>query len=120
MAQYKTGTVSVTNGSVVVTGINTIWVTNGQIGNLFTVGDDRVWYEVASIDSDTQLTLSAPYAGTTAAGQSYALTRDFTPNYSFPYPEYGDINTAALFKRAMSGVDAILKQLDDRITALEP
>ncbi len=111
MAQYKTGTVSVTNGSQVVTGVGTSWLAEVSNGDLFTRPGDNAWYEVGSVDSDGQITLTASYAGTTGSGLSYAITRDFTTNEGYPYPEQGDIETASLIKRALQQIDADINAL---------
>ena len=63
MSQYLAGTANVTNGSATVTGTNTLWLANVTAGDSFTVAGDGVMYYVASVDTDTQVTLSAPYAG---------------------------------------------------------
>jgi hypothetical protein len=76
MAQYKTGTISVTNGSQTVTGSGTAWTGEISPGDILTIVGDNVWYEVASVASDTSLTLSAVYAGTTGIEKAYAITRD--------------------------------------------
>jgi hypothetical protein len=101
MSQYKTGTATVTNGSATVTGTNTLWLANVTAGDSFTVAGDGVMYYVASVDSDTQVTLSAPYAGTTASGVVYAIGTGFTVPDSFPEMSQGDIETATIFTRAM-------------------
>ena len=101
MSQYSTGTASVTNGSATVTGSNTLWLANVTAGDSFTVAGDGVMYDVASVDSDTQVTLSAPYAGTTASGVVYAIGTGFTVPDSFPEMSQGDIETATIFTRAM-------------------
>jgi hypothetical protein len=72
-ANYTTGTVSVTNGSAVVTGAGTAWLANVGPGDKIRIGTSRKWYTIASVDSDTQITLSTAYTGATAAGQSYSL-----------------------------------------------
>ena len=84
MSQYKTGTATVTNGSATVTGTNTLWSAYVTAGDSFTVAGDGVMYDVASVDSDTQVTLSAPYAGTTASGQSTPLARALRCPTAFP------------------------------------
>ncbi|WP_295453057.1 pyocin knob domain-containing protein [uncultured Pseudophaeobacter sp.] len=71
MAWVKTGTVSVENGSAVVTGTGTSWFGSLQTGWGF-VGPDGRTYEVFSVESATQITLASPYMGATAAGQTYA------------------------------------------------
>ena len=55
MSQYKTGTATVTNGSATVTGTNTLGSAYVTAGNSFTVAGDGVMYDVASVDSDTQV-----------------------------------------------------------------
>lgn len=72
MAWYRAGTVSVTNGSAVVTGANTDFVSNTQQGEAFLGPDGRV-YEVGQVISATQLTLGGNYQGASAGGQGYAL-----------------------------------------------
>jgi hypothetical protein len=70
-AVYTTGTVSVTNGSATVTGAGTSWLANTDKGAILSVGTDIA--VVKSVDSDTQVTLTAPWAGSTAAGHVYSL-----------------------------------------------
>jgi len=105
LAQYLAGTVSVTNGSAVVAGTSTAWLSNISIGDIFIVANDAVWYEVASVNADGSITLSANYAGVTASSQLYAITRDFTPNLNLPYPSTGDIETSSIVRRAMLTLD---------------
>ena len=101
MSQYSTGTATVTNGSATVTGTNTLWLANVTAGDSFTVAGDGVMYDVASVDSDTQITLSVNYAGVTAAGAVYAIGTGFTVPDSFPEMSQGDIETATIFTRGM-------------------
>ena len=101
MSQYKTGVASVTNGSPTVTGSGTLWLANVSAADSFTIAGDGVMYDVASVDSDTQVTLSVPYAGSTAAGAVYTIARDFTSPDDFPEMSQGDIETATVFTRAM-------------------
>lgn len=106
MAQYKTGSVTVTNGSATVTGLGTLWSAEVSAGDIFTIVGSNAWYEVASVASNTSLTLTANYGGTSASGASYAITRDFTTNNGWPYPQKGDIETASLIKRALTDIDS--------------
>lgn len=78
MAWYKTGTATFTNGSAAVTGSGTAWVANAAAGQGI-VGPDGRTYEVLSVNSDTSLTLSTNYQGSTSAGAAYLLvpTQDF-------------------------------------------
>lgn len=72
MTWYRTGTIAVTNGSTTVTGTGTAWVANVIAGYGIILPDGRL-YEIASIVSNTSLTLRTGYLGATASGQSYAV-----------------------------------------------
>jgi hypothetical protein len=66
---YSTGTATSTHGSKTVTGIGTAWLANLQPGDTFSTGG--VQGVVASVESDTSLTLVEPYFGVTAT-QGYS------------------------------------------------
>jgi hypothetical protein len=108
MSQYQTGTVSVANGSNVVTGSGTAWDVNVTAGDLFKVSGESAIYEIASVDSATQITLTANYAGATNTGLSYAIIRDFTTYYSLPKLAQGDIDLQDIFNRAVNKIDQYL------------
>lgn len=68
---YSTGTVTVTNGSAIVTGSGTSWnstMVNQQFYILI-----APFYDVLSVDSSTQITLTRPFNGAGGAGQSYNI-----------------------------------------------
>lgn len=89
--QYVIGTVAVTNSSQTVTGTDTLWDANVSVGDIFKTGiDGDATYVVGSVDSDTQITLSSNYAGSTDSGLSYAIQRDFSANLSYAMPNQGD------------------------------
>jgi hypothetical protein len=79
LADYTTGTVSVTNGSTVITGSGTAFIpTMNSVGESRWIQispnkGDNLWYQVQSVDSTTQITLVAPYQGITVSGGSYTL-----------------------------------------------
>lgn len=64
-----TGTVTFTAASATVTGAGTTFTTQVDIGQYIkkTADAETLYLQVASVDSDTSLTLVAAYAGTTAA-----------------------------------------------------
>lgn len=81
-AAYTTGTISVESGRATVTGSSTAWYTSAthypawgsddcQSGRKITIAD--VEYTIKSVDSATQITLSAVYAGSTDSGLSYSI-----------------------------------------------
>ena len=118
--QYLTGTVTVTNASNIVTGVGAEWLGKISPGDIFTIQNSNVWYEVATVDSDVQITLTAPYVDITAAGAAYLLHNSFTANVSLPYPISGDLQAAAITGDAIVKIDAQIQLLKDRLTALEP
>ena len=69
---YRTGTITVTNGSTAVTGSGTTWIANAGIGEALYAPDGRL-YEIANISSDTSITLATPYLGSNASGQTYVI-----------------------------------------------
>lgn len=88
--RYDTGTVSVTNGSPTVTGSGTSWSANVKAGDFFALGADETdpeatWYEVDSVDSDTQITLTENYAESTDSGEAYTIRQTFTLSISSPW-----------------------------------
>lgn len=64
-----TGQVQLANGSATVTGISTGFTTQLSVGQYLTFGADATstQYQIASIASDTTLTLTSSYAGATPA-----------------------------------------------------
>jgi hypothetical protein len=73
-ADYSTGTIDAADDSTVVTGTGTTWLANVDPGMLLRVAGAGRYYVVASVDSNTQITLTEPVAGAIVA-QAYALTR---------------------------------------------
>lgn len=57
-----TGTVNFTNGSFTVTGVGTAFLSEVFRGYYLKADTDSVQYQVASVESDTELTLSEPFA----------------------------------------------------------
>lgn len=68
---YSTGTVSVTNGSAVVTGNGTGWAVALIRYGLFSCAGLSI--PIASVESDTSLTLAYDWPGTSGAEKPYAL-----------------------------------------------
>lgn len=69
---YKIGTASVTAGSTIVTGVGTSWLANVVAGNYFFVPGGYK-YLISSVNSNTQLTLSSNYVGSTMSGLAYFI-----------------------------------------------
>lgn len=81
IADYTTGTITTaTNGSASIVGSGTSW-TSQMVGRMLRItqsntantGDDR-WYEIASVESATALTLVKTYAGNSISAGSATYT----------------------------------------------
>lgn len=74
-ADYSTGTVdAVTNGSGTVTGLGTTW-TAAMIGRWIQLPDNQ-WYQITARASNTSITVTPVYSGTTlasGAGETYII-----------------------------------------------
>lgn len=81
IADYSTGNiVSIANGATAVVGTGTTWTTS-MAGRWIRITEsdtankgDGYWYEIASVESATTLTLVKPYQGTSIAAGSAAYT----------------------------------------------
>lgn len=75
--------VNVTNGSAVMTASGTSWTTKYEPGTivvfLVSLGspDGDAWFTVASVDSNTQITLSAPWPYSTSSGVATPLLQNY-------------------------------------------
>lgn len=75
---YSTGTVSVTAGGTVVTGIGTIWSgINAKAGDSLYIGAIADPVEIKDITDVTHLTLWAPWAGSTQTSVTYTIVQDY-------------------------------------------
>jgi parallel beta-helix repeat protein len=70
---YTAGSVSIANGTKIVTGSGTAWLANAAAGEYIMLMGD--WYKIASVDNDTQLTLVETYYGRTLASTYYRIAR---------------------------------------------
>jgi hypothetical protein len=77
------GTVSLTNGSPIVSGVNTNW-TNALVDAVFQAGGDTTVYTIVMVVSPTKLVLSRNYSGASRNGAQYGISRDkFGQLYSY-------------------------------------
>ncbi|CAD7023112.1 fusion protein [Pseudorhizobium endolithicum] len=72
---YSTGTVSLTNGSAVVTGNGTLWQTALIAGGNIIVEAEGNILPIASVDSETKITAELKWMGATGS-YGYAIQRD--------------------------------------------
>ena len=104
---YKTGTVNITQGSPNVTGVGTQWVTTGvKKGDMFTVDDTR-GYEIASVASNTSITLVKPFQGASGNAQNYAIIRNWAATMTAELAA----RVAELVNKYESYIDSELNQI---------
>lgn len=111
MAQYRDGTINLKNANSTVIGVNTYWKANSNVGAgdlMIVLSSPTVCYQVANVVSNTEITLSANYAGSNANGEDYAITTDFSPIRNLPLINPGDVGTAALWNRLVALIDPLL------------
>lgn len=73
MAWYNAGTITATNNSNVVTGVGTAFLANVSVGDGITIAGSTTIHEVANVASDTQLSISPVFPGTTGGGKTYSI-----------------------------------------------
>jgi hypothetical protein len=70
---YSAGTANFTTGSAIVIGAGTTWNNALMAGGLMKCNDDGIWYKIASVNSTTNLTLTALYAQAGGAVKAYTM-----------------------------------------------
>lgn len=115
MSQYSTGTISLTNGSVSVSGTDTLWVTNGLDDLppflwLFVPEDGTFVEKVNSIGGEGALTLASPWPGPTLVDVAYRLHDGFGPA-GLPIMDPGDAGTLGIVNDAMRRIETLLEEI---------
>lgn len=122
MAQYKAGSVNVTQLSDEIEGIGTAWLSNVNVGDLFIVQGVQDTYYVSIVTDDTHITLDRTYFGESIQNISYVISKSFTPTRRYPYPEKADLEVGAIMERALNMLDADTQQsfyiLDEDVDAI--
>lgn len=108
MSLYKIGSVSLTNGSNIITSIGTLFLANVKAGDDFKVAGENAEYNVISVDSDTQIKIAPNYAGTTASGLSYSISRDFTQNHGLTEVQSGDTDWPFRMTETLRKIDSLI------------
>lgn len=95
VAEYTTGTITVTSGSTTVTGSGTTF-TSAMVGRKLRVSGQRAYYVISAFVSTTELTLEAAYQGDTESGASYSIYQD-------EFRLRGDVDQAKLIRQVENG-----------------
>lgn len=90
--QYRQFTVNLTNGSTTVTGNLTKFLGNVVVGYSFKRKGENAVYQITAVNSDTSLSISPAYAGTTASEVEYQITTDYTVNLGLAEVNVGDVD----------------------------
>lgn len=102
MAWVTDGTVTVTQGSAIITGAATNWDANVVLAGDAFLGPDGAAYEIASLNSGSELTLAANYAGANASAASYRI-----------HP------TQARAVQSLSAMGALMAKIDAKVDPLD-
>lgn len=97
---YETGTISLTNGSDVVTGDGTFWTAVALRGDALWIADRSLL--VKEVLADDQIRIAAPWGGATVADQPYALSYSSWLRYSIAELQGGVRDVLAFWR--MGGV----------------
>lgn len=83
---YSTGTATITSGSPTVVGQGTKWTTWVAVGDKIKASGDPEsdFATVQSVNSDTSITLTGNYAGSSITASAYLAKHTYTVNTSFP------------------------------------
>ncbi|HIL33795.1 MAG: hypothetical protein ABGX83_08455 [Nitrospira sp.] len=107
-----TGTVAVTNNDVGIVGFDTRFTNELAPGNTFQVGGQTV--RVLNIINNTNLTLTAPFPGTTTSGLSPSWTN--VQGNVLPLVSEGNIAPSRRFPKSMVGPMGLFLDIDSTST----
>lgn len=99
--QYKTGAASFTSASQIVTFSGGAQLLTDGVGAGHVIKrdlDGAPACVIGSVDSETQVTLVANYAGDTAATVAYMIHRSFTPVQGLARPQQSDADLADILR----------------------
>jgi len=119
MAQYTRGRISVSNGSLAVTGTDTLWYGNISVGDLFKPKNISIYGTVAAVVSNTQLTLNSAWLGSNITNSEYQITRDFTAAFGFYEINAGDVNWAYYITQNLRKIDNLFDIMSAGVISAE-
>lgn len=107
MAQYKIGTVTVTQGSNQVQGSAEVDWSFVVPGDLLTKTGTTLVYTIGACNPTTKvITLVENYVGAGEAAMAYEISTEFSPTKNLPLPSPKDTNAVAIIRRALLAIDA--------------
>ncbi len=102
---YSTGTVTTQVASKIVTGVSSLWAANLRVGDIFKCDADSTWKTISSVDSNTQITLTANY-GVANSGVAYKIDRYFGGTFEDAF--WGITIADADYFTFSQGIDPVL------------
>lgn len=130
MPWHRLGTVSVTQNSSTVSGVNTAFAANTRIGDAF-IGPDGRQYELGNVASDTLISIIPPYLGSTQTGAAYAVApiqgyqkglgdqvRDWVNTYGAKMAELGTTGNYEILPLNKGGTGVVVDTSAELLAAL--
>jgi hypothetical protein len=106
--QYRTGTISVTNGTITVIGNSTNWDSDYiSAGDTLKVEGINAIFTIESVLSTTAIQINTPYPGESDDGLNYQIHRDFTSNFRIPEINEGDRDWPFYITRGLRIIDEV-------------
>lgn len=106
-----TGTVATASATAVVTGTGTTFVTQG-IGAGDKLRIEGAYYTVLTVDSETQITLTAN-SGVAQSGKAFTFVTDDARNFTTPYTSITASNALAIFQSIYLDIPIAILDKDD-------
>lgn len=108
---YRTGTITLTDGSATVTGTGTAWESADLEPNMMlsavVIPAIDVSMSIQTVVSDTELTLTAPWTGGDLTDVTYEINRDMT-SLGLPIVQRGDMAPYGVIAEAFRRVNNLL------------
>jgi len=124
MGVYSSGSVNIEVNSATVIGNSTLFSTYVAAGDIFHLNSEATFYTIGTVNSATNLTLSAAYAnsgyssGTALNSKNYQIVSDFTTYYNIPEMDLNDKNFQHIYTKGMQTIDtAIFKKNSRTVSA---
>lgn len=81
---FSLNTASVTHGTTTVTGAGTNWLSDNLVGGLLWFTGEETFYEIASVETNTSLTIETAYTNPDGSNLSLVEYEVLFPRYAWP------------------------------------
>lgn len=114
MSTYDTGSATVKVNAATVWGNGTAFTTYVEAGDQFHLRSEATFYQIAAVNSATNLTLNSGYAnssyaaGTELSSRNYQIITDFTPYKNIPEISPNDANFQYIYTKGARVIDSAM------------